>query len=132
MNFTGVIIEESLENGNVLKHMKIIKTEVEEVTEKHRTPHLKQWTLHTVEIEEGRADEMAQELSKSLHGGSAHNNWYADYRNDTTHYIVFRGKIFKIDRASKAQYDAAKQYGLSLGIPEYQVDFHPQVQEWKR
>ncbi len=49
-NFTGVIIEESLTDKSVLDEVKIIKTKVEPVTEKHQTPQVKQWTLHTVEI----------------------------------------------------------------------------------
>ena len=60
------------------------------------------------------------------------SSWYADYRNDTHHYIIFQNKIFYIDRKSKEQYDETKRYGISLGIPEYKVDFHPGVAEWER
>lgn len=130
-NFNGVIIEESLENKDVLKKLKIISTKVEKVVEEHKTPWLSQWTLHTVEILDDKAREIAEEISKSLdhnHGSS----WYADFKNDTHHYIIFRDKIFYIDRKSKEQYDETKRYGISLGIPEYQVDFHPEVEEWKR
>jgi hypothetical protein len=130
-NFVGVIIEESLENKSVLKKVKILSTKVEKVTKRHKTPWLSQWTLHTVEVQQDQARHIAEELSKSLdskHSGS----WYADFKNDTYHYIIFRGRIFFINRRSKEQYDKAKQYGISLGIPEYQVDFHPEVKEWKR
>ncbi len=130
-NYQGVIIEESLENKEVLKKIKIISTKVEPITDKHKTPWLSQWTLHTVEILNNEAKEIAEEISKSLdhdHGGS----WYADFKNDIHHYIIFRGKIFYIDRKSKEQYGEAKRYGISLGIPEYQVDFHPKVEEWER
>lgn len=128
-NFIGVIIEESLENKDILKKVKIMKTKVEQVTEKHKTPWIKQWTLHTVEIPENQAKIIAQNLSKSL---DSRHNWYADFKNDTHHFIVFRNKVFYINRRSKEQYDQAKQYGISLGIPEYQVDFHPDIAEWKR
>jgi hypothetical protein len=47
-------------------------------------------------------------------------------------FIIFKNKVFKIDRTSKEEYDKAKEYGISLGIPSYQVDFHPEVKEWKR
>jgi len=127
-NYRGVIIEESLENKEVLKKMKIISTKVEPITEEHETPWLSQWTSHTVEILEDEVKEIAEEISKSLdrnHGGS----WYADFKNDTRHYIIFRDMIFRIDRKSKEQYNEAKRYGISLGIPEYQVDFHPEVVE---
>ena len=127
--FIGVIIEESLEDKSILKEIKIEKTKINKVIEKHKTPWLMQWTLHTVKIPEKQAERIAQELSKALE--SAHN-WYADFKNEELHFIVFRNKVFRIERASKEQYDEAKKYGLSLGIPEYQVDFHPDIKEWKR
>lgn len=129
MVFTGVIIEESLEDKSVLKEVKITETKVEKITPEHKTPWIKQWTLDTVEIPESKAKEVADKLSKAL---DSKHNWYADFKNDTNHYIIFRNKVFYIDRSSKAQYDKAKAYGISLGIPEYQVDFHPDIKEWKR
>ena len=127
--FIGVIIEESLENKSVLRKVRIIKTEVEEVTEEHKTPWIKQWTLHTVEIPKEKADSIAKEVSKSL---DSKHHWYADFKYDKYHYIIFRNKIFKIDRTNREQYDEAKRYGIFLGIPEYQVDFHPDIKEWER
>lgn len=130
-NYIGVIIEESLESNDVLKKVKIISTKVEKVTNEHQTPWLKQWTLHTVEVEEDKAKEIAEEISRSIdtkHKGS----WYADYLNDKYHYIIFPNKIFFVNRSSQKEYDKAKDYGISLGIPEYQVDFHPEVQDWER
>lgn len=130
MDYCGVIIEESLESASVLKKLKIISTKLEQVTERHKTPWIKQWTLHAVEIPEGKAPEIAQKLSKALDRRHA---WYADYETEKDHYIIFRDKIFHItDRTSKAQYDKAKEYGISLGIPDYQVDFMPYVQKWER
>lgn len=126
--FIGVIIEESLVDKSILKKVNIVKTKVEQVTEKHKTPWLKQWTLHTVEIPEDMAGVIANELSNSLHP----SYWYADFKNKTYHYIIFRNKIFYIDRKSKEQYDEVKSYSLSLGIPAYQVVLHPDIKEWKR
>ncbi len=131
MNFKGVIIEESLENKDVLKEIKILETKVEPITDEHKTPWLKQWTLYTVEISEDKAQAIAEKISQLLdreHGGS----WYADFKNDTHHYIIFRNKVFYIDRTNKEQYDEAKIYVISLGIPEYQVDFHPEIKQWER
>ena len=128
-DFVGVIIEESLENKGVLRKINIIRTEIEQVTAKHKTPCVKQWTLHTVKILQKQAPETAKEVSNSL---DSRHNWYADFKNSSHHYIIFREKVFFIDRRSKEQYDEAKKYGLSLGIPEYQVNFHPETKEWKR
>lgn len=129
-NFNGVIIEESLEKKDVLKKVKILKTKVEKVTPEHNTPYLKQWTLHTVEIFENQADEIAEELSKSL--DSSHGDWYADFKNNSFHYIIFHNKFFKVDRSKPEQYKKAVKHGLSLGIPDYQLDFTPDIKEWER
>jgi len=119
-NYQGVIIEESLENKDILKDVKILSTKVKKVTEEHETPWLSQWTLHTVEILENEAKEIAEKISQSLdrdHGGS----WYADFKNDTHHFIIFRDKVFYIERKNKEQYDEAERYGISLGIPKHQL-----------
>ena len=129
MDYKGVIIEESLENKDILKDMKILETKVEEVTEEHKTPWIKQWTLHTIEIPENQAKNVAEKISMAL---DSKHDWYADFKNDTHHYIIFRNKVFFVNKRSKEQYDEAKKYGISLGIPEYQVDFHPEVKEWER
>lgn len=126
--YRGVIIEESLADRTVLEGVKIISTKVEAVTERHKTPWISQWTLHRVEVPERDAQAVADQIARSLDPDHAHA-WYADFKNDTHHFIIFRDKVFFIDRRSKAQYDEAIQYGISLGIPEYQVDFHPDIEE---
>ncbi len=128
-NFKGLIIEESLENKDVLQKVKIIKTKVEEVTEKHQTPWIKQWTLHAVEIPENQADEIAEDLINSL---DFEHDWYADFKNNEFHYIIFRNKVFKVDCSKPKQYQDVIKYGVSLGIPVYQLDFSPHTKEWER
>lgn len=122
MNYQGVIIEESLDNKEVLNKVKIIKTKISPVVEKHRTPWVKQWTMHTVEITEGDADKIAEQLSVDLDKEHA---WYADFKNENYHFIIYRGKIFKVDLKNPTAYQDAKKFGITLGIPEYQVDFAP-------
>lgn len=130
-NYQGEIIEESLGNKAVLKKMKILSKRIERITDKHKTPWLKQWTLDFIEIEEKNADDLTNEISKSFdsdHSGS----WYADFKNDLYHYIIFPNKVFFIDRTNKSQYNDATKYGISLGIPDYQVDFSPNIKNWQR
>ncbi len=105
--FVGVIIEEIPNNKKVLEKANIVNNEIEEITEKHKTPWINKWTLHTVKISEDKAEEVAQEISKRL---DKEHNWYADYKNEKTHYIIFKDKIFKISRTSKEQYDKATEY----------------------
>ena len=121
-NYSGVIIEESLADKSVLKKVKIVSTRISKVEERHKTPWIKQWTMHVVEIPAEKADSIAEELSNAL---TEKHSWYADFKSPLTHYIIYRGKVFKIDRGSKKECDEAKKYGLSLGIPAYQIDFSP-------
>jgi len=121
-DYKGVIIEESLENKGILKKVKIISTKVEQVMDKHKTLWLSQWTLHTVEIPETVAEEISKSLDRA-HGGS----WYADFKNPETHYIIFGNKVFSVNRKSAEEYEEVKKYGMSLGIPDYQLDFSPRI-----
>ena len=91
---------------------------------------MKQWTLNTVEIPEDIAQIIAEKISQSF--DRKHPDWYADYKNDKYHFIIFSGKIFKVDLANPVLYKDAKAYGISIGIPEYQVDFVPEDKTWER
>ncbi len=123
--FKGVIIEESLENKDVLKKVKIVRTDVEKVTPDDQTPHLTIWTLHTVEIADEQAEEVADELSRSLDTKNGH--WYADFKDNCIHYIIFPGKVFKVERDKPEQYVDVVSYGLEQGIPKHQLDFTPSI-----
>ena len=128
MKYQGVIIEESLKDKSVLGQVEIVKTKLETVTEHHKTPWLKQWSLHTFEVSEDGAEQVAGVLSKSLDN----NYWYADFKNDKTHYVVFSKKVFKVDRSKPEQYEEVTKHGIGLGIPDYQLGFSPTIKEWKR
>lgn len=121
-HFTGSIIEESLVDQSVLDNVKIVSTRVEPVTEKHKTPWLEKWTIDEVHIPLTRAKAVAAQLSHSFDVSHA-NTWYADFKNKAYHYIIFPGRVFCIDRSNAEQYNSAKQYGASLRIPSYMLDF---------
>lgn len=119
--YSGCIIEESLTNKDVLKEFIITKTNVEKVTEESNTPDLDVWTMHIVEITEDKIESIVPLLSKSIDGSRKNGGWYTDLKSDDWHYIIFSGKVFKVDRSSGEQYEQAKEYGMSIGIPEYQL-----------
>jgi antitoxin component of RelBE/YafQ-DinJ toxin-antitoxin module len=121
--FRGTIILESLEDFNVLKDCTIISTEISKVTERHQTPWIPQWTKHKVEVYGIKnAREVAKKISKSLDSNYKHA-WYADYNDGKTVFIIFPHKIFEFDGQDKNQILKAREYGINIGIPEYQVDF---------
>lgn len=117
-NYKGVIIEESLEDKTVLNALQIISKKIEKVTLKHQTPWLSQWTLDTFEISENEAEKIAAILSRAL---SPHHGWYVDFRNFNFHFVIFKNKIFMLDRTKKTDYEEMIEYGLSVGTPSHQL-----------
>src|SRR3989344_5348788 len=117
-NYKGDIIEESLSDKSVLKEVNIISMRVEKVTDEHQTPWLSQWTLDTIEVSDNQADNLAEKLSKAL---DPKHGWYIDYRNDKYHYVIFKNKVFKIDRSKKSDYDGMVKYGFFVWKPAYSV-----------
>ena len=124
MVYKGIIIEESLNDKSILGKIKITKTEVEKVTPENKTPWLTKWTMHTFEVSENEVEKVAELISNAL---ESKHKWYADFKNSKWHFIIFRNKVFKVDRSKKAEYDLVRKYGVGLGIPEYQLDFSPDI-----
>ena len=89
--YIWVIIEESLWKKSILEWVEIIDTKFEIVTEKHKTPWIKKWTLYTVEINVDKIENISEKISLSL---DSKHNWYADFKNNKYHYQLFFIKKF--------------------------------------
>ncbi len=120
MEYKGVIIEESLRDMTILKELRLVSQEIEEVTERENTPWLSKWTLDTVEIPEEKIEEYAERLSQLIDTSHC-NDWYCDFRNEKYHYVIFSNKVFQLDRASKQDYVEMQEYARELGLPEAQL-----------
>ncbi len=107
----------------MLDEVEIVATNAEAATEEYKTPWLEKWTIHIVRVEDDEAVETAEKLSRAFdpeHPGS----WYADFKSETEHFVIFPGRIFRIRRRSE-EYAKVIDYGLSLGIPRGQLDLQP-------
>lgn len=129
--FVGAIIEESLEDRSVPNEISILRTSVEPATAQHQTPWVEQWTLHEVAIPEDQAEVIAERLSRAIDRKHSHA-WYADFRNEQVHFVVFRDRVFRVDRTDQEDYAEALNHGRSLGIPDHQLDFSPMIDTWDR
>jgi len=129
-NYRGVIIEESLKDTSVLKEVEIVSTEIEKVTEEHKTPWINQWTMHTVEFPPDKAENLSKKISQSI--DTKHGNWYADFKNENIHYVIYPNRVFRINRKNEEEYQEATKYGISIGIADYQVDFSDDIKQWER
>ena len=120
MDYKGEVILESLSDRTVLDDLFIVKTKSVKVDENHQTPWLKHWTIHIVEIPKKIINQTVLKIAKALEGK---HPWYADFKNDKNHIIIFKNRIFTIDREKPDQYNQAIEYGVGLGIPKHQLDF---------
>lgn len=118
--YRGIIIEESLKDQSLLNTVRIIGTEIESVTAGHRTPWLKEWTLDEVEIDDEAIKSFVRKVQNSIE--TEHKSWFADFKGDQDHYVVFPDKIFFIDHRRNDSYDKAISYGVALGIPRNQIE----------
>ena len=128
MDYQGVIIEESLRDTAVLRRLTILSTRNDAVTDWHATPWLTQWTFHTVIVPEADADEIAALIGRAIDGEHA-TSWYADYKNDTHHYVIFSDCAFYIDRRNADEYEEARVYGIGRGLPAHHADFMALIEE---
>ena len=119
--YRGEIIEESLKDRSIIDSVRIVSAEIENVTPSHRTPWLKQWTITTVEIEDGATKGFTRKIQAAME--TEHPSWFADFKGDKDHYVVFPGKIFFVDHRRNDTYTEAVAYGVALGIPKQQLGF---------
>ena len=89
--YRGAIIEESLKNRSVLEGLRIVSTEIEGVAVAHRTPWLQQWSITTVEIEDSAIKAFTRKLQAAME--TEHPSWFADFKGERDHYIVFPGNV---------------------------------------
>jgi len=76
------------------------------------------------------AERVAQSLSHALE--KEHTNWYVDFKNDRTHFVIFPDKVFKVDRSQPEEYKPVVSYGVQWGIPRHQLGFSPEIAYWER
>ncbi len=116
--FNGLLLQESLDDLLVIDLFVITKTETWQVgNAAEGQPPV--WTALSFEAETGQAEAIAEALSRALKT----RGWFINASTETHIYVIFPRKIFKYPKGDGAQRAAATQYGLSIGIPERQLDW---------
>lgn len=108
-DFKGVIVEESLNDNRVLNDLKVIGLCISD----HENPS-ERWHLYTIIVSE----EEIEKLSECIK-----DEWCMYFLKGRQIIAIFRGKQFIFDYEDKSTWKPAIEYGLSIGIPESQLDF---------
>lgn len=109
--YHAILLDLEFKDANFIKRWK-------ELGRKHSRTN--PWTLIKAEVPESRLNELIEDGQKALVGPAY---YFHAYRDDEL-VVIFPEKIFKVT-TNKDSWAELIKYGLSLGIPEEQLDFKP-------
>ncbi len=118
MTFTGMLLQESLEDLSVLDRLTITKVETWEPGELGR-PAGPTWTATFFEGDEDTADETAELISNAMKD----LYWYANIHLPVDEIVIFARKVFRYRRGDAEARKAPEDYARSVGVPEHQIDW---------
>ena len=104
-----MIVEESLEDNRILNGLRVIDFEISDDDNS-----ADRWRVYTVLA----SDEDIEKLSSSIKP-----RWYMHFWNERNVVVIFRDKKFEFNYDDKSTWKDVTEYGLSMGIPEEQLDF---------
>ncbi|MEK6898672.1 MAG: hypothetical protein AABW79_01075 [Nanoarchaeota archaeon] len=105
----GSVIEESLDDNRIINNLKIIKLKItNDKKPKDR------WHIYYVLISKNQIKNIQAHLK---------NKWYAHFWSRDKIIVLFKSKKFILNAKNKATWVDAIKYGISIGIPEEQLDF---------
>ena len=110
-NYKGSIVEESLEDNLILNDFKIIDFRITD----DENPS-DRWHIYKVESDKDKLLKLSKYLKQE--------KWYAHFWDKNKNIIVvFKDKVFEFSYGDKDSWNKAVSHGISVGIPEEQLDF---------
>ena len=104
--YKGVIIKQSLKNPSILDGFEVLDID----------PARNQgdWDIFTVRLDRAGLESVKENLV---------DNYYAHFAGGNSGIVVFKDRIFEMNRADRQTWIAAIDYGREIGIPDEQLDF---------
>lgn len=120
--YTGAVITQSLKPGSELTGVplvvdRLVTFDKSDAAENQPT----RWTMIFFRIDDADAERLASWFADSLI--SEPGVWYADFRNDAEHFVIFPGRIFRYRLDDHDARQQAVDHGRRLGVPEAQLDW---------
>lgn len=104
--YYGTIIENSLADKSILQRLVV-----------NKTWSAGTWTLHQITA----SKDTIPELQHALADGPWYIHLWQDDKENIT--VIFKEKIFSIQKSDQNSWKQAIDYGVSIGIPKEQLDF---------
>lgn len=114
----GLLLKESLQDLEILDRLQVTKVETWNIQNPDPNQPLV-WTAVHFEAEDSQADALAADLSRSLKP----EGWFIDAHTEAWVYVIFPGRVFKYAKGNAEMRSQAVQHGLTLGIPQRQLDW---------
>lgn len=106
-NYKGIVIRESLDDERILKKYSTLRRELGGDGE---------WHVFTMLVTKSQIKSLASHIKDE--------KWYMHFWDSNENVIVvFKDKRFEFNNKNKAGWNLAIKHGVSLGIPEEQLDF---------
>ena len=114
---TGILLEESLADRDAARGLHV--TAAERWTVAHHAPDQPAvWTALRFEEDEARAFEWMERFSRALKPA-----WYVNASTDVQVFVAFAGRVFSYPRGDAAARAGVTRFGLSAGVPSWQLDW---------
>lgn len=108
-NYKGVIVEESLTDNRILNNLELVKVSITD----EENP-LERWHIYTANVSKDDINELSKHLK---------NKWYMHFWKDRNVIAIFKDAVFEFNYDDKATWKSTIEFGISIGIPENQLDF---------
>lgn len=108
-NYVGIVVEESLDDNRILNQLDIEKIYITG----HETPS-DRWHMYEVNVSKKEIEELAKHII---------DDWYMHFWKGIDIIAIFKNKSFEFNYEDKSTWREVLEYGLSLGLPDSELDF---------
>ncbi len=115
MVWKGVIIEESLENNDIFDLVEVVG-EAESFLGSEENKGVMHFKM--IEVKDDKKEGFVDMAKKSIRSG-----WYIHICKDNKMVVIFKDRCFEFGENEKDKIEAAKKYGISVGIIPEQMEF---------
>jgi hypothetical protein len=120
--YSGAVITQSLRPGTELTGVRMVVDRLVTFDKSDAADNQPtRWTMIFFQVEESDADHLAEWFAGSLI--SEPGVWYADFKNESEHFVIFPGRIFRYRLGDEEGRRQAVDHGRGLGVPEAQLDW---------